>query len=133
MNKIVYVIAAILIAAGLGFGYGRYSTPTKVEIQEKQVITKQTEVVYREVKQPDGTTIKETITKDTSTNEKDKSNKTTYEKPKSKVSLTVKYNFDQKQETYGILYQRRIGDSPLFGAVGITTDKEVSAGIGMEF
>lgn len=133
MNKLAYYFLALVLVGGIGYGWGRYKTPAKVEIQEKQIVTKQTEVIYREIKQADGTVIKETVTKDTSTKESDKSSKTTAEKPKNKVGALASYDFQNKETVYGVLIQRRIGDTPFFGGIYGTTNKQIGASISLEF
>lgn len=133
MNKLLYYALALILVGGIGYAWGRYKTPAKIEIQEKQIVTKETEVIYREIKRADGTVIKETVTKDTSTKESDKSSKITNEKPKNKISLITSYDFDKKEIVYGGLVQRRIGDTPFFGGVYGTTNKQIGITLGLEF
>lgn len=133
MNKLAYYILGIIIASGIGYGWGRYKTPAKVEIQEKQIVTKQTEVIYREIKQADGTVIKETVTKDTSIKESDKSNKVTMDKVKNKLGIIGIYDFDKKEAGYGVSVERRIGDSPFFGGGFVTNTKTVGLSLSLEF
>ena len=94
----------------------------EVEVQEKVNVVKETEVVYREIKQADGTVIKETVTKDTAKKETDKSSKVVNEKAKNDISVLVSYDFSEKKEIYGIHYQRRLGDTPFkAGIFGVST------------
>lgn len=117
MNNLKNTLIAVILALGIGYAFGRYKTPQKVEIQEREKIVKQTEVIVREVKQADGTVIKETITKDTSKKENDKSNKTQNAKSKYLISATAGYSFVDKKENYGAAVQMRLGDTPFFGGV----------------
>ena len=117
MNNLKNILIAIILAAGIGYAFGRYKTPAKIEIQEKERIVKQTEVIVREVKQADGTIIKETITKDTSKKENDKSKVTKNTKSKYLISGIVSYDIDKKKEQFGGAVQMRLGDTPFFGGV----------------
>jgi hypothetical protein len=117
MNNLKNIIIAVIIALGLGYSYGRYMQPARVEVQEKVNIVKETEVVYREIKQADGTVIKETITKDTAKKESDKSSKTTAAKTKYLLSGIISYDFTERKESFGGAAQVRIGDTPFFGGV----------------
>ena len=133
MNQLRNIIIALVLAGGVGYGWGRYKTPAKVETVEKQVIVKETEVIVREVKQADGTIIKETITKDTARKENDKSNKTVNEKHKYSAGIVVGYDFDKKKENYGAIAQARLGDTPFMAGVLIKSSKDVSAVLTLEF
>lgn len=132
MNNLKNILIAVILAAGIGYAFGRYKTPAKIEVQEREKIVKQTEVIVREVKQADGTIIKETITKDTSKKENDKSNKTTNAKSKYLISATAGYNFQDRKENYGGAVQMRLGDTPFFGGVYGNTDRGVGAIISLE-
>lgn len=131
MNNLKNIIIAVIIALGLGYAYGRYATPARVEVQEKVNVVKETEVVYREIKQADGTVIKETITKDTAKKESDKSNKTTAAKSKYLLSGIVSYNTQERKESFGGAAQMRLGDTPFFGGV-VYKDNSVGATITLE-
>lgn len=132
MNNIKNILIAVIIAAGIGYAFGRYKTPAKVETVEKQVVVKETEVIVREVKQADGTVIRETITKDTARKENDKSNKQTNAKSKYLISGMAGYSTLEKKEHYGAAVQMRLGDTPFFGGVYGNTDRGVGAIISLE-
>lgn len=132
MNNIKNIIIAAVLALGIGYAFGRYKTPAKVETVEKQVIVKETEVIVREVKQADGTVIRETITKDTARKENDKNSKTTNAKSKYLISGMAGYSFAEKKEHYGAAVQMRLGDTPFFGGVYGNTDRGVGAVISLE-
>ena len=132
MNNLKNILIAAVLALGIGYAFGRYKTPAKTEIVEKEKVIKQTEVIVREVKQADGTVIKETITKDTSKKENDKSNKVTAAKSKYLLSATAGYNFQDRKENYGGAVQMRLGDTPFFGGVYGNTDRGVGAIISLE-
>ena len=122
MSNLKNLLLTGLIAAVVGYAIGKFTTPTKVEVQEKVNVVKETEVVYREIKQADGTVIKETVTKDTAKKETDKSSKVVNEKAKNDISVLVSYDFSEKKEIYGIHYQRRLGDTPFkAGIFGVST------------
>lgn len=132
MNNIKNIIIATVLALGIGYAFGRYKTPARVEVQEKQVIVKETEVIVREVKQADGTVIRETITKDTTRKENNKSNKTSNQKSKYLISGMAGYSFTDKKENYGAAVQMRLGGTPFFGGVYGNTDRGVGAIISLE-
>lgn len=117
MNNLKNILIVVVLALGIGYAFGRYKVPARVEVQEKQVIVKETEVIVREVKQADGTVIRETITKDTARKENDKSNKVSNEKSKYLVSVSGSYDFTERKESFGGAVQMRIGDTPFFGGV----------------
>lgn len=123
MNNLKNILIATVLALGIGYAFGRYKTPAKIEVQEREKIVKQTEVIVREVKQADGTIIKETITKDTSKKENDKSNKTTNAKSKYLISGMAGYSFVDRKENYGGAVQMRLGDTPFFGGVYGNTER----------
>lgn len=125
MNNLKNILIAVVLALGIGYAFGRYAQPAKIEIQEKEKVVKKTETIYREIKQADGTIIKETITKDTSKKENDKSNKVTAAKSKYLISATAGYNFSERKENYGGAVQMRLGDTPFFGGVYGNTDKGI--------
>ena len=131
MNNLKNIIIAAVLALGIGYAFGRYKVPAKVEIQEKQVIVKETEVIVREVKQADGTVIRETITKDTARKENDKSNKVSNAKSKYLGSLIVSYDTEKKKEQFGGAVQMRIGDTPFFG--GVIYNKNPGVVLSLEF
>lgn len=117
MNNIKNIIIAAVLALGIGYAFGRYKQPAKVITNEKQVIVKETETIVREVKQADGTIIKETITKDTSKQENNKSNKTSNAKSKYLITGIASYNTTDRKPEYGGAVQLRLGDTPIFGGV----------------
>ena len=131
MSNIKNILIAIILAAGIGYAFGRYKQPAKIEVQEREKIVKQTEVIVREVKQADGTIIKETITKDTSKKENDKSKVTKNTKSKYLISGIVSYDIDKKKEQFGGAVQMRLGDTPFFG--GVVYNGNIGAVISAEF
>lgn len=131
MNNVKNIIIVGVLTLGIGYAYGRYMQPAKIETQEKQVVVKETEVVYREIKQADGTVIKETITKDTAKKETDKSNKTTAQKSKYLLSGIVSYSISEKKESFGGAAQMRLGDTPFFGGV-VYKDNSIGAVVTLE-
>lgn len=128
LNSLPTKIGLLLLAIGISFAYGRYSAPKSVET--KEVVRKETEYITREVKQPDGTVIKEVIHRDIK--ETDKQAKTVYEKPKYKVTLIPQYNFDTKKTIYGGSIEKRIS-GPIFVGLYANTDSVIGATVGMEF
>lgn len=133
IRVLFYFGLALVLVGVVGYAWGRYKTQAKIEIQEKQIVTKETEVIYREIKKADGTVIKETVTKDTSTKENDKSNKVTMAKVKNKLGVIGLYDFNKKEAGYGIAAERRIGDSPFFAGGFVTNTKTVGLSLSLEF
>lgn len=73
MNQLTAGLVAVLVAAGLGYSFGRYMQPAKVQIKKEEVI-KEVEVVKKNVvvvekitTNKDGTTVTERRTEDRST------------------------------------------------------------------
>lgn len=132
MNNLKNILIAAVLALAIGYAFGRHLQPAKVEQTEKRVVVKETEVIVREVRQSDGTVIKETITKDTSKKENDKSNKVTNEKSKYLISGMAGYSFTDKKENYGAAVQMRLGGTPFFGGVYGNTNGQVGAILTLE-
>ena len=104
MNSILTKIGIGIFLLGAMFATGRYTAPVKIE--EKQIVTKETEYITREIVKPDGTIVKETIKKDTSTKE----NQTIVDNKKAgfRVAVIPQYSFDTKKTTYGATVEKRI-------------------------
>lgn len=110
-TKILLISAFVLLA--LGYGAGRYVQPpkeiTKVEVQEKEVIRKDIQVVTKEIIRPDGTKEIVTTSTDKSVEKKDKVLETLISKPSEKQWMVgigaspLKY-----YETYSVKVDRRI-------------------------
>ena len=128
MNNLGSKIGAVVLLVGIAFAYGRYSAPNSVETRE--VIKKETEYITREIKQADGTVIKEVISRDLTEKEKDK--KTVFQKPQYKVSIIPQYSFDDKKMVYGASVEKRIS-GPIFVGLYADTNKTVGISVGIEF
>jgi hypothetical protein len=128
MNSLLSKIGIAFFLIGTAFAIGRYTAPVKVE--EKQVITKETEYITREIAKPDGTIVKETIKKDTAT--KDTQKTVDNKKPDYKVSVIPQYNFSDKKMVYGASVEKRIV-GPFFVGIYADTNSNVGASISMEF
>lgn len=146
MNKYLKIALGVLVAAGLGYAFGRYAQPAKIEIKKElqvkeiEVTKKNVVVVTHEEKRPDGTVITDTRTVDTST-EATNRNSTSKEstvvtnlKPQWKVggAAGVKYNEVRMEAVYTIGVERRILGPIFVGAYG-RTDKEVGLSVSVEF
>lgn len=144
MNDLVKIALAILIAAGVGYGFGRYVQPAKVEIKKEEVIKevettkKDIVIVEKETHLPDGTVIKEKKTEDKSTEVVKKEEKTkestvtTNEKPQWKVQALAGLELGTVGPVYGAGVERRIL-GPFFAGVYGKTNKEVGASLSFEF
>lgn len=146
MNNLLKVALGVLLAAGLGYAFGRYAQPAKVEIK-KEVQIKEVEVtrknvvtVTREEKRPDGTVIIDTRTVDTSTEAVNRTSKekestvVTSLKPQWRVGggVGMKYNEVKLEPVYTLGVERRILGPVFVGAYG-RTDKEVGLTVSVEF
>ena len=127
MKSTLIKIGGVVLLLAFMFGLGRYTAPVKIE--EKQIVTKETEFITREIVKPDGTIVKETIKKDTSTKE----NQTIVDNKKAgfKVSVIPQYNFDTKKTTYGATVEKRIIGN-IFAGIYVDTNKSVGIVISME-
>jgi hypothetical protein len=128
MKDLAIKIGVVFLLIGLAFAYGRYSAPKSVET--KEVIKKETEYITREIKQPDGTVIKEVINRDLT--QKATDNKVVYQKPQYKVNIIPQYNFDSNKVTYGASVEKRIS-GPIFVGIYANTEKAIGVSVGIEF
>lgn len=125
------IIAISLISLGVGWGIARHTTPVKTVTVEKELVTRDTDVVtvIKEVVRKDGT--KETVTRieDKSKETTDKSvvSKVDNYKPQYKIDL-----FAGTDKEYMLSAQRRIF-SNVFAGVWANTQGTVGVSIGMEF
>jgi hypothetical protein len=128
MKSVLIKIGGVVLLLAFMFGLGRYTAPVKVE--EKQIITKETEYITREIVKPDGTIVKETIKKDTATKE----NQTIVDNKKAgfKVAIIPQYNFGTKETIYGATVEKRILGN-VFAGVYADTNKTVGVVVSMEF
>lgn len=128
MNNFLTKLGIGIFLIGISFAIGRYTAPVKIE--EKQVVTKETEYITREVIKPDGTIVKETIKKDTAT--KDTQKIVENKKPDYKVSIIPQYNFSDKKMIYGASVEKRIA-GPIFAGIYADSNTNVGVSISMEF
>lgn len=141
-------IIGVLILIGLAFGVGYYATPSKVEIQIKEVVktvtVKQkgkTKIVYRtRVTSPDGT-ITETENERTDTTISENTNTETKKEQSTvttkDVGLTLSMlaisdikNLDKRE--YGLHATKRVFSNVVVGAM-VTTDKKIGVSVGLSF
>lgn len=144
MNDYAKIAIGILIAAGLGYAFGRYAQPARVEIKrevevkEKEVIKHDTVTVEKEIKHPDGTIEKETRTEDKTveskkSDTKEKESKVVVsEKPQWKAGALAGYDLNQLKPVYGGEVERRIL-GPIFVGVWANTQSTVGAKLSIEF
>ena len=128
MKSTLIKIGGVVLLLAFMFGLGRYTAPAKIE--EKQIVTKETEFITREIVKPDGTIVKETIKKDTATKE----NQTIVDNKKAgfKVAVIPQYNFDTKQTIYGATIEKRIVGN-IFAGIYVDTNKSAGIVLSMEF
>jgi hypothetical protein len=133
MNNFQKITLAIVIATGLGYAFGRYAQPAKVQIQEKEV-NKQVAIVdhntvteTHQVKQPDGTIVTDTTTKDldvdktSSIDTKQEKETISNTKPQWKVQgLVGLSSVGLTQPLYGAGVERRILGPVSAGVWGLT-------------
>lgn len=113
MDKLKIVVISSLVLFGLGYGIGRYIQPpkevTKVEIQEREVVRKDIQVVTKEIIRPDGTKETVIVSNDRSVEKKDKQIETVISKPAEKQWLVgVGVNPLAYYETYSVQVDRRV-------------------------
>jgi len=136
--KTTLIIAAVVGA--IAYSVGRWAMPpkieTKIEVVEKEVIKRDVQIVEREVKQPDGTTIIDRTTVDRSTKLTDKeSTKETIvtNLPKWHVSAGVIASLDSlKTPSYIITVEKNLFATISVGLTA-TTDKQVGVVLGYSF
>lgn len=136
--KTTLIIAAVVGA--VAYSVGRWAMPpkieTKIEVVEKEVIKRDVQIVEREVKQPDGTTIIDRTTVDRSTKLTDKeSTKETIvtNLPKWHVSAGVIASLDSlKTPSYIITVEKNLFATISVGLTA-TTDKQVGVVLGYSF
>lgn len=140
-----YVIAAIILVV-MGYAFGRYMQPAKVEVKEvevvKQVTTENKNIVVTQVEtvNKDGTKTIKTVTEDKSTtkvqeNRTTESDKiTSSQKPQWKVSglAGVKIDDLKSRLVYGAAVERRIL-GPVFVGVWGNTERMAGVTVGLEF
>lgn len=136
--KTTLIITAVV--GIIAYSVGRWAVPpkieTKIEVVEKEVIKRDVQIVEREVKQPDGTTIIDRTTVDRSTKLTDKeSTKETIvtNLPKWHVSAGVIASLDSlKTPSYIITVEKNLFATVSVGLTA-TTDKQVGVVLGYSF
>lgn len=144
MNDYVKIAIGVLVAAGLGYAFGRYAQPARVEIKkeievrEKEKTTHDTIVTEKEIHRPDGTIEKEKKTEDKTTNSsstdtKEKTSKVVVsEKPQWKAGVLAGYDLIGIKPVYGAQVEKRIL-GPISAGVWGTTQSTVGASLSLEF
>lgn len=154
MKKTLLLISAFLITGALGFGFGKYSAPTKVVEVEKiktvtveKVVEKKAEkknVKTVVVQAPDGTTTTtttDTSTVDTNTNTDtntvatdEKKKTTTYSRPNWRLAALGGFdpNGNIGKPIYGGSIERRILGPIFVGAFGMS-NKSFGVSLSFEF
>lgn len=144
MNKYLSALVALLVVAGLGYGFGRYMQPAKIQIKKEEVI-KEVEVVKKDVvvvekitTNKDGTTVVERRTEDKSTERSSTDTRTKEStlvinvKPQWRVQGMVGYRGQLDRPMYGAGIERRILGPVFVGAWG-NTEKQFGLSAGFEF
>lgn len=144
MNNYAKTGLVLVIAAVVGYAFGRYVQPARIEIRTetvtKEVETKHNNIVTTEhtVKQPDGTIITDTEIKDTSFETKketqDVKSDTVVQnaKPQWKVNLMSNFQAGPLSYLYGASVERRILGPVFVGAFG-NVDQKYGVTVGIEF
>ena len=141
-NMVIVTVVVIL----LSFAAGRYFTPTKVQIQTKEVIKtvevekKNVDTEKHEIDRPDGTKeITEITHEKTDTTTKTDDNKSstetvTYSKPGYHAYLTVGAGklSDLTNPIYGVGVEKRV-IGPVFVGGSYNTNREIGLSVGLEF
>lgn len=136
--KTTLIITAVV--GIIAYSVGRWAVPpkieTKIEVVEKEVIKRDVQIVEREVKRPDGTTIVDRTTVDRSTKLTDKeSSKETIvtNLPKWHVSAGVIASLDSlKTPSYIVTVEKNLFATVSVGLTA-TTDKQVGVVLGYSF
>lgn len=114
-NKLI----AVVILIGLAYAVGRYLQPNKIEvitetiIKEVEVIKRDIEIIKEKETRKDGTIVERETTRDKSTETRDRDQKdkshsiVSNEKPQWRVRGDVGYSFRDKDNVYGIGFEKR--------------------------
>jgi len=114
-NKIIVVIVLIVLA----YGVGRYLQPAKIEtrtetvIKEVEVTKKDVEIIKKKKTNTDGSIEEEEITRDKSTETRNKNEQTRSEtvvenlKPQWRIRGEVGYDFKNNDNVYGAGFEKR--------------------------
>lgn len=135
LTKSLNIGIGLALVAGLGYAFGRYAQPPKIETVEvtKEVIKKDIVTVVKEIVRPDGTKETETRTEDRSTEQTNSSNTTkTAQRAAYKVNVMAAYMPDKAKMEYGIMVQKNFIGPISLGAY-VTTEKTVGITAGLEF
>ena len=131
-----YLIAAgvLLLACFLSFQYGKTKAKTVTKVEQVEVVKTKvdTVTVVKEVKQPDGTIVKETTVTDKSVINSKTDVRIEVAKNKNKINLGTDYSFSDKKQTYNFTYERRVLGDVWLGARA-STDGTVGVQVGLEF
>lgn len=144
LNKTQIVILSIGLSGLIGYGFGRYVQPAKIQIQEKTVEKEKIEVDHNTVtetheeKKPDGTIVTDTTVKDldvdktqitdTSTTKETITNS----KPQWRVQGLIGLSPSTVlAPTYGLGIERRIVGPISAGAWGTTNPNNNTVGISL--
>jgi hypothetical protein len=143
MNNYGKAAIAAIICILLGYAFGRYLQPAKieikreVEIKEVQVVKKDVVTVVHEVKTPDGTVTTDSRTEDrtTETTKTDTVAKESTSIENLKPQWRIQAGTDFKERALGPLYsigvERRI-IGPIFVGGSINMDKQAMLTVSME-
>ena len=141
------VTLAVAVALLIGYAFGRYGQPAKVQIQTQTVVKEvetvkhDTVTVTKEIKEPNGTVETDTVVtnKDVDTTQIQSDSKTTEtitnQKPQWKLGVLGGYNLQDLRPDYGVSVDRRVLGPIFLGVIGHTdtTHSSVLLHLSMEF
>lgn len=136
-------IVILLVAVVLGYAFGRYAQPARVEtkivtqIKTVEVESKNVKTTTTETTKPDGTKVVTTTTQDNSvitdnTNSVTKSDTVKDNRAQWKVTAQLSPTKPQLYYFYGAEVDRRIL-GPIFAGAYMNVDKNFGVSIGLEF
>lgn len=131
-----YLIAGgvLVLACFLSFQYGKSKAKTITKVEQVETVKTKidTVTVVKEIKQPDGTIVKETTVTDKSVINSKSELKVEVAKNKNQISLGTTYNFKDKTQVYDLIYERRMLGDVWLGVKG-STNGSVGVQVGIEF
>lgn len=142
-TTLLYLLGIVIVLT-IGYAFGRYVQPAKVETRtvtvnhEVEVVKHDVVTVTKEVTTPDGTkTVTTTVTDKTKEEtHKDSSNETKtvtdYSKPQWKANAFVSPSNATTGHVYGVSFERRL-IGPVFVGIYGNVDRSFGGTVGLEF
>lgn len=149
MEKLIKLAAAGLVLALLGYAFGRYMQPAKVEVRVEEKVktvlveTSKKKKIKVKIIRPDGTIEEREVEEDVTITEKERVREVEKEKiitnakPQWKAGVLAGLNtVHSKEFSYGVQVERRIIGPVFMGVWGTTTnndDQSAGVSISLEF